>query len=188
MRAASLVIPFLIGVLATPVLAGKKADVTMPDRITVGDRTLTLNGMGLREATWAKVDVYVAGLYLEKVSSDATAIIYSTETKRIVLRFKRHVDRSDILGAWHSGFRNNATVPLAKIEKEMKTLDSWMPAFSKGHELSFTYLPGQGIAVDINGTRKGVIAGEDFARSLFAIWLGPKPPTSALKSGMLSKH
>jgi hypothetical protein len=40
----------------------------------------------------------------------------------------------------------------------------------------------------IDGVHKGVIQGADFARSLFAIWLGPKPPTSDLKRGLLGNH
>src|SRR5262249_4325913 len=41
----------VIAALATPAAAGTKGGVTMPDQVTVGDKTLVLNGMGLREAT-----------------------------------------------------------------------------------------------------------------------------------------
>jgi hypothetical protein len=37
--------------------------------ITVAGKTLTLNGMGLREATILNIDVYVAGLYVEHPST-----------------------------------------------------------------------------------------------------------------------
>jgi len=47
-------------------VAGELAGVTFPDQISVDSRTLLLNGMGLREATILKVDVYVAALYLER--------------------------------------------------------------------------------------------------------------------------
>ena len=67
--------------VAAPAMAGKKAGVTMPDAIKVSDKTLTLNGMGLREATFLKVDVYVAGLYVENVSSDAGMLVTSNETR-----------------------------------------------------------------------------------------------------------
>ena len=86
MRFASIVI---LALAATSAQAGNKAGVTMPDSILVGDKQLTLNGMGLREATWLNIDVYVGGLYLEHVSSDATSIIASNQTKRLVLQFVR---------------------------------------------------------------------------------------------------
>lgn len=177
-----------IAIAPTDAAAGKKGGVTMPDTVTVGDKTLTLNGMGLREATWLKVDVYVAGLYVEHPSSDPARLINADETKRLVMRFVRDVGRDDILKAWNDGFKNNATVPLGRIQANIDRLNAWTPAFKDGDTLVFTYVPGAGVAVDINGARKGIIKDEDFTRSLFAIWLGPKPPTSALKKGMLGRH
>jgi hypothetical protein len=177
----------LLGFVATAD-AGKRAGVTLPDSYTVADKKLVLNGMGLREATWLKVDVYVAGLYVVQPTSSASKIISSNEPKMLVLRFVRNVDRSDIVKAWNTGFAENATVPLAKIQPYIDRLNAWMPKFREGDTLTFLYLPGQGVAVDINGVRKGVLAGEDFARSLFSIWLGPNPPTSALKRGLLGNH
>jgi hypothetical protein len=39
--------------------------------------------------------------------------------------------------------------------------------------------------VCVNGAVKGTIAGDDFARALFAIWLGARPPNAELKTGLL---
>jgi hypothetical protein len=180
---------FLTMVLAAgTATAGSRAGVTMPDSVKVADKTLTLNGMGLREATILKVDVYVAGLYVENVSSDPAKIVASNEVKRIVLRFKRDVGRDDIVKAWNQGFAGNATVPVAKLKPLIAQLNGWMPSFSKGDTLAFTVTPGQGVAVDINGARKGTLGDDNFGRSLVSIWLGPKPPTGSLKSGLLGRH
>jgi len=178
----------LVASLAGPAAAGEKAGVKMPDAIEVAGKPLKLNGMGLREATFLNIDVYVAGLYLETVSSDAAAIVRSSQVKRLVLRFVRSVDRDDILEAWRDGFKGNATVKVSTIQPAIDQLNGWMKDFSDGDRLVFTDVPGEGVTVEINGTRKGVIKGDDFARSLFAIWLGPKPPTSDLKTGLLGKH
>lgn len=185
----------LLGVLFTliaigfsvPVVAATKAGVTMADTVTVGGKTLRLNGMGLREATAFKVDVYVAGLYVEKPSRDPQQLIQSEQRKLLVLRFVRDVDREDIVKAWNDGFRNNATVPLAQLRSRIDQLNSWMPDFKDGQNLTFVYSPGEGVIVDVDGERKGVIEGDDFAQSLFSIWLGSKPPGSALKNGLLGK-
>lgn len=175
-------------VAAGPASAGKKAGVTMPDTYAVAGKQLTLNGMGLREATFFKVDVYVAGLYLEKVSSSPTKIVASNEAKVLVLRFVRDVGRDDITKAWSDGFKGNATVKVASIQPLIDRLNAWMPSFNDGDTLSFIYVPADGVAVEINGVRKGVIKNDDFARSLFSIWLGPKPPTGDLKRGLLGRH
>lgn len=174
--------------VATAAHAGTKAGVTMPDTIRVGDKQLTLNGMGLREATWLNIDVYVAGLYLEHVSSNAAAIISSAQTMRLVLHFVRDVDRDKIVKAWNEGFADNATVKRSAIQAQIDQLDRWMGDCADGSTLTFTYEPGKGVAVDVGSTRKGVIEGEDFAHSLFAIWLGAHPPTKALRKGLLGSH
>ena len=173
---------------ASAAFAGKKAGVTMPDTITLAGKSLYLNGMGLREATWLDIDVYVAGLYVEHPTSNAQVLVYSNETKQLVLKFVRDVGRKDIVKAWNEGFTNNSTVPVAKLQAAISQLDTWMPSFSDGDTLYFTYIPGKGVYVSINGTQKGMIPGEDFARSLFSIWLGPKPPTKDLKRGLLGSH
>lgn len=178
----------LVMLPARPASAGEKAGVKMPDTIEVAGKQLKLNGMGLREATWLKVDVYVAGLYVENLSSDPGAILRTPQVKRLVLRFVRDVDRGDILKAWHEGFKGNATVKLSEIQSQMDQLDRMMGDFDDGSTLAFTDVPGTGVSVEVNGVLKGVLKGDDFARSLFAIWLGPKPPSGALKTGLLGKH
>lgn len=184
-RITTILIALLVASTAT---AGSRAGITMPDKITVANKTLTLNGMGLREATVLHVDVYVAGLYVEHPSSNPAELVAANETKVIVLRFKRNVGRKDILEAWNQGFARNATAPITKLQPQIAQLNSWMPSFSKGDTLSFTVMPGSGVAVDINGKRKGVVGDDNFARSLVSIWLGPNPPTADLKRGMLGRH
>ena len=171
-----------------PAEAGKKAGITLPDRITVAGRPLTLNGMGLREATFLKVDVYVAGLYVETASSDPLRLVGTDEVKRLVLRFVRDVGRDDIVKAWSDGFKHNATAPAATLRPMIDQLNAWMPSFKDGDTLVFTYVPGTGVTVEVNGAPRGVIDHAEFARSLFSIWLGPRPPTTALKRGLLGKH
>ena len=173
---------------AAPAEAGRKAGVSLPDQMQIGDRMVYLNGLGLREATFLKIDVYVAGLYLERVSSDPAQIIGSNQVKRLVLHFVRHVGHGDIVDAWNKGFKGNAVVPLSKIQPQIASLNAWMPSFSKGDTLTFTFLPGRGVIVEVNGARKGFLPGDDFSRSLLAIWLGPKPPSGDLKRGLLGKH
>ena len=178
----------IVAGLASGASAGMLQGVTLPDTVTVAGKQLVLNGMGLREATFLKVDVYVAGLYLERRSSDPGQILQSNQTKQIVLKFVRDVGRGDIVKAWNEGFHKNATVPEAQLRDRIAQLNSWMVGFKNGDVLSFTYVPGSGVSVDINGQHKGTIQGDDFAQSLFAIWLGAHPPGSSLKKGLLGRR
>jgi hypothetical protein len=184
---SSLTVFILLAGLMGSADAGKLAGVQMADTVEVDGKQLRLNGMGLREATVLNVNVYVAGLYLENVSSDPRAIVQSNQSKVLVLHFVRDVDRDDIVKAWNTGFKNNATVALSAIRPHIDQLNRWMPAFSKGDTLVFKY-DGSGVEVAVNGAVKGTITDQDFARSLFAVWLGSKPPNKGLKTGLLGNH
>jgi hypothetical protein len=171
---------------ATPAQARKKAGVEMPDRIIVNGKVLTLNGMGVREATIFNVDVYVAGLYLEKTSSDPAVILEGTQIMRLHLKFVRDVDRGDIVDAWKSGFKKNKA-DMVRLKDRIDQLNAWMTEMDDGESMTFTFIPGKGTAINVKGVPKGVIPGDDFGRALFSIFLGPKPPNSGLKKGLLGK-
>ena len=83
------------------------AGVTMPDTKMVGGVALKLNGLGMREATMFKVDVYVAGLYVEKTSASAKELLEATGPKELVLKFVRNVSAADLSGAWKEGLEKN---------------------------------------------------------------------------------
>ena len=176
----------LTACLAGPVHAGERAGVTLPDQATVEGRTLVLNGMGLRKATWLRVKVYVAGLYLEEKSLDANAILRPDRTKRIVLVFVHAVGREDLLKAWDESFKENAGGDFAALEDRIATFHGWMPdRVAKGDTFTFTYLPGTGVLVTVRDETRGTISGPDFARTLFANWLGERPSSPAVKAGLL---
>lgn len=178
----------ILGLLVPVDLSARsKEGVSFPDSITVDGKTLVLNGLGTREATVFNVNVYVAGLYLEQKSSDATAILSSTGAKRLVLKFVRDVERDDIVEAWSDGFEKNAKGQVGALKSKIGKLNGWMADMAEGGILTFTYIPQKGVVVEINGKSKGTIDGDDFARALFSIWLGSSPPNSGLKSGLLGK-
>jgi len=60
-------------------------------------------------------------------------------------------------------------------------------ASKKQMQMVFTYVPGTGTTFAINGKDKLTIAGPAFGQAIFSVWLGPKPPTSSLKKGMLGQ-
>jgi Chalcone isomerase-like len=182
----ALAIPLLLTLLAAvSVFAGEMAGVKLPDRITVDGKTLVLNGMGLREATFLKVDVYVAGLYLEEKTSDPSRILDTRETRRLVLKFVRGVSQREMTKAWSEGFEKSAGKGLPSMKDRIATLNSWMSDLDKGDTLVFTEIPARGVAVEVKGEARGEIPGDDFARALWGIWLGPSPPNPGLRKGLL---
>ncbi len=159
--------------------------VSFPDQLQVQGSPLVLNGLGLRQATVFKVDVYVAALYTAKATTDPNAILASNTPKQLVLHFVRNVGASDLTKAWEEGFEANAKAQLPVLQRRVDTLKSWMADMKKGERLTFTHKPGGGVQVDVGGTAKGTIEGDDFARAFLSIWLGPHPPNTGLKAGLL---
>lgn len=182
-RMATLVL-LVAGLAAASAHAGELAGVEMPDGLTVEGRELVLNGMGLREKLW--IDVYVAGLYLESRSADAQQILGSEQVKHLRMHFVyKKVATKKLTEAWDEGFAANAGDAAERLRAQREQLNSWMEDVAAGDEMSFTSVPGRGLAVEVRGQTKGVIEGDDFAAAFWSIFLGPKPPTEKLKTGLL---
>ena len=91
--------------------------VDFPEQTSVDGNTLRLNGLGLRQATALKVNVYVAALYVMQPSTDANAILGASNPKQLVLHFVRSEGRSDLTKAWDEGFEANAKEQLPALKE-----------------------------------------------------------------------
>jgi len=173
--------------LALPMAsAGELAGVELPDQVTVGGKTLELNGMGVRKKLVIKV--YVAGLYLESRSQDPTAIVGSDAIKRVVMHFatdkatKKRMDE-----AWREGFEANSPDAYAGLADRVATFMDFFGDMKDGDEIVLTVTPGSGTQAELNGEDKGTIAGDDFGAALLRVWLGDHPPSEDLKEGLLGR-
>jgi hypothetical protein len=164
--------------------AGSLAGVTLPDSTTVGGQTLTLNGMGLREKL-GFLDIYVAGLYLPAKSSDGSKVISSDVPKQIVMHFVYNVTRDQLVETFRESISKNPKA--ASFSSQMQQLEAGMTDMKKGDQIKIEYIPGTGTNIYLRGTKKATLSGKDFMEALFSIYLGPNPPTAALKSGLLGQ-
>lgn len=159
--------------------------VSFPDQAQVEGSGLTLNGLGLRQATAFKVNVYVAALYVAKTSNDPGALLAANTPSQLILQFVRNVGADDLRKGWSEGFEKNAKDQLPALKDRIATLNGWMSDVKTGERLTFTRKPGAGLQVDVNGAVKGTIKGDDFAKAFLAIWLGADPPNPEIKAGLL---
>jgi hypothetical protein len=177
---------FLIGALAAGVAHGKECKgVNFPDQTQVEGSNLTLNGLGLRQATAFKVNVYVAALYVAKTSNDPSALLGSNAPSEMILQFVRNVGADDLRKAWSEGFEKNAKDQLPALKERIAMLNGWMSDVKTGERVTFIHKPGAGLQVDVNGAVKGTIKGDDFAKAFLSIWLGADPPNPEIKAGLL---
>jgi hypothetical protein len=158
--------------------------VNFPDQTQVDGSTLTLNGLGVRKATLLKIDVYVAALYVASPTSDPNAILASRTPIKLILHFVRDVGAGDVSNGFDEGFARSAKGQLPALQQRIAALEEWMPDLQSGQQMTFIFKPGTGVQVDVGGTVKGTIPGDDFAKAFLSIWLG-NPPNPEIKAGIL---
>jgi hypothetical protein len=166
----------------TAALAGQLEGATLADTLKAGEKTLKLNGLGLRKKAMFKV--YVGGLYLESPSKDAGAILASDQAKAIRLHFLRDLKKGQLVEAFQEGFDANAKDKAAQKAAFDKML-ALVPDVKEGSTLTFTYVPGKGTTFQVADKELGAFEGKGFADAVFSIWLGSKPPSEDLRKGML---
>lgn len=169
--------------IALPVSARELSGVTMPDSVTIGEKTLKLNGMGVRKKAIFKV--YVAGLYLEASTKDAAAILAADAPRSIRMQYTRNVDKDKITEAFREGFQNNAPELAARQAAAIDKMIAAVPDLKDGETMMFTYVPGKGTTLNHGGRDVFSTEGKEFADAVFSLWLGPKPPSEDLKKGLL---
>jgi len=174
----------LMASLAMPASAAQLAGVTMPDTLAAGDKTLKLNGLGLRKKAIFKV--YVGGLYLESPSKDACSILVTDQAKAIRMQFLRDLTKAQLVEAFQEGFDANAQDKVGQKAAFDKML-ALVPDVKEGETMTVTYLPAKGTTLRVGDKGLGSFEGKGFADAVFSIWLGPTPPSEDLKNGMLGR-
>lgn len=169
---------------APPASARPVAGTEMPDTIRVAGHALRLNGA----AVYSKLGIRIlaAGLWLEHPGHDERAILSADLPRRYTTHFFHGVSSRRIRDEWRKGLEANTPEAGAQVRDQFRTLGGWIPDFRPGDEITVTYLPGLGSTVEVNGARKGVLAGKAFADAYFACALGPRPrPNAEFKRRLL---
>lgn len=182
-RTLAALLALVLALFAAPAGARELAGVTMPDSVTAAGQTLTLNGMGLRKKAVFKV--YVGGLYLAAPSNDAAAILAADGPKALKMHFLRSVEKEKLVETFREGFGANAPKKAAAQKAGIERLLATVADVKEGSVTTYTYVPGTGTVVNLDGKDVATIEGRDFAEVLFSLWLGPKPPSEDLRKGLL---
>lgn len=184
------IILIAIALIGTYTVAAQKTveGVKVEATLKVGEKTLQLNGAGLREKVF--IDLYVGGLYTTTKSSDGTKIANADEHMAITLDIVSSlVTQEKMIEAVQDGFESSAT---SKERKALKSkIESFTSMFSsaivQGNKFELAYIPGTGTVVSKNGKKLGIIEGLDFKKALFGMWLGSNSIDNDLKKGLLDK-
>ncbi len=162
------------------------AEDKLPKQMQVGDHRLVLNGEGVR--TKAFLELYSAGLYLAKPSSNPAAIIQADEPMAIRIKITSgFVSQSSLVDSLEDGFTNATGGKDREIRKEISQFrEFFRDDITKGDIFDMVYLPAHGVIVNKNGKLKGAVPGLKFKQALFSIWLSDKPADTSLKAALVA--
>lgn len=175
-----------IGLLAAGgVPAAEVEGVTLPESVQLGGETLQLNGAGVRSKFF--FDIYVGALYLPESTESAREAMAMPGPKRVLMHFLySEVSREKLVDAWKEGFdANNPDALRRAIAERLERFNAMFETVREGDVITMDYVPGKGTSVYYNDELKGSVPGDDFARALLRVFIGPNPPDSDLKRGML---
>ncbi|MDX1602753.1 MAG: chalcone isomerase family protein [Salinimicrobium sediminis] len=173
-------------VSSTAVAQKEVGGVTLPATQKFKEHTLHLNGAGVREKLW--IDLYAAGLYLEKKTSNADEVLNSDKPMAIKLHIVSKLITSDkMVEAVTEGFEKATNGNTAPIQDEINTmLGFFKEDIKKNDVFDLVYVPSKGVIAHKNGKERGVVEGKEFKKALFGIWLSNRPADDDLKKELLS--
>ena len=166
-------------------LTSTHAAVELPELMEYKDTKLTLNGQGTRVIMFMKI--YESGLYLNSANSNSDEIIGQDSAMGIRLDvISKILTAESMKKAINEGFvkstKDNTQPITDQISQFMATLHQ---AIEVGDVYEFIYLPESGVDVLRNSELLDTIAGLEFKKAFFGIWLSENPVQKSLKKAML---
>ena len=162
---------------------------TFPSSVMVDGKILVLNGVGLRKVNrfGLSFKVYFAGLYLEKKSSDPNEILENNGLKMLKSVYLRAVSTKDQKQPWRDFIKNSCKFDCKKSKAVTQKMIQKLVRTKKGGKFDITFFQDK-VLIEIDGKKTQVretYEGEGFAKDLLNAFIGDKPPTKALKNGLL---
>ncbi len=189
----------ILALLALPMAANAlvepKTGTEYPDQVTIetaqGDMVLKATGVGLREKTFLKVDVYTIVSYVDAdVSFEGDfgeALCALNAPKRIQLDLRRGFSRDKLINAFIGGIEKNCD-DTSGIAADMETFKAYFTRDAEdGDLIIFDYCPVKGLTTTLNGEVSGVIENFDFVQAMWTVWFGGKPANGGLKKALLAE-
>ncbi len=203
--AVSMLIPILLTLLLLPATASAvvedKTKTEYPDVITLESpgqegqpgQTVTLKatGVGLREKTFMKVDVYTIVSYIHdeaSLSGDlAPAIVALKAPKRLQMDLRRGFSREKLVNSFTDVIKKNIE-DQSPFAEDMATFLAYFTRDAQDRDvIIFDYCPVNGLTTQVNGEVKGVIDNFAFVEALWTVWFGEKPANKNLRKALLAE-
>ena len=181
MRKLALALSLLL--LSSQSFALDVGGVNVAPTVSSRQKTLTLNGAGVRKKLFFKV--YVGSLYTERKVTTPAQLLADPGEKLIRMTFVyKKVEKEKIVDAFAEGLANNS--PAVRSSANAKAFLSWFTAdFTAGDVVDISLSPDGAVSAAHNGKVLGTLRDPAVAQAVLRIWFGEKPADGDLKKGML---
>jgi hypothetical protein len=157
-----------------------------------GDLVLLGTGLRVKKIIFS-FKAYAVGLYVDKgalegplapfegkpVSDELFGTLQNEDFKKeLVLHFLRDLGEKKIRGAMRDALEKDTDPEV------LAQFISYFPEVKKGQRCSFTWVPGGTIETVMAGEERPPIEDPAFAKTLFGLYVGPKPLQKDFKKGM----
>ena len=153
----------------------ERLGVKFPNEKQIDGKRVILNGMAGAKFMFMKI--MVRGLYLENPTQDAKEVIDSEQIKQLHTHYLTdRISASKMKKAVVDAIEKTNPPELVTAHRaDIEKYASWMDQDSRpGLTSTGTYVPGQGLRLEIGGKVKGTIPGKGFAQMYFRTALGDK--------------
>ncbi len=129
---------------------------------------------------------YAAALYLG--AGNTPAAVFDDVPKRLEIEYFHAIPAKDFRDATREGVAKNvAKDELGTLKPRLDRILAAYLAVKPRDRYSFTYLPGRGSTLRLNGRSLVVVEGLDAANAFLKIWLGAEPADEVLKRQLLGR-
>ncbi|MCO1333243.1 TonB family protein [Microbulbifer sp. OS29] len=147
-----------------------------------------LNGLAI-EKQFNK-DLYIAAIYSENLARDSATLLDSNIPRRLEVRvIAGSLPARRFRNQWMEAIAiNNRGDTLSSQAENMVTFANLFKGrFLRGDQLGIDFAADTGLTtVALNGIHLGEIADPDFFNTLLRAWVGPVPPSTDFRDGLLS--
>ncbi len=163
-------------------LARQVGPTKFQDAYNAENINMKLRGAGLKKVLVFKI--VTVGLYL--MEGHSVQDVLMNIPKRLEVNYLFNTKRTELVRQTIRGINKNVDRrEFKRLKPKIDQINSYYPEIKAGDQIAITYLPDVGTQVAVNGETKGVVAGEDFARAFFAIWVGDNPVDGRMKRLLL---
>lgn len=155
------------------------AQETLPQAVAADAPGLKQRGAGTFR--WFGLEVYAATLWSRSGPPDPS------QPFAIALRYSRTLKGTAIAERSVEEMRNLGVGTPEQLRAWGAAMASLFPDVSKGTTLVGLNVPGEGARFYHDGRPLGTIAGGEFSRAFFSIWLHPQTSAPALRAALLGE-